>query len=456
MEKDTHLTPTQIMVALDGYIIGQKEAKRQVAIALRNRWRARHADPSIREEIIPNNILMIGSTGVGKTEIARRLAHLTQAPFIKVEASKFTEVGYMGRDVESMVRDLMDQSVRMVQKMQKETYHAEATEAVEEHILDILIPPIQAQKKQVHLAKDTAEDNINAGTRERFRVRLLAGELDDRKIHLHVSTTPHKPIGMIAGNMMDESSLLQLQDMIGGLVPKQQKKRKLSIADARKILLEKELEKRIDMDAVKEEAIKRTETTGIIFIDEMDKIVGHGGSEHPSVSKEGVQRDLLPIIEGSAVNTKYGVVHTDNILFIAAGAFHISKPSDLMPELQGRFPTRIELESLSEKDFLRILSEPHNALTKQYQALLKSEGVTLTFTKGALEKIAQIAYTLNNALENIGARRLHTVIGTLLAGPMFEIPDKMPPGNILKIEAKGVEKALHKLMENEDQARYLL
>ena len=449
------LTPRQIVEALNNYIIGQQEAKRQVAIALRNRWRTQQAPESIRSEIMPNNILMIGSTGVGKTEIARRLAHLTQAPFVKVEASKFTEVGYVGRDVESMVRDLMEQSVRMLRQEKKKALKKQATKAAEERILDILIPPTSSPQAATS-SSEASDTSLNHRTRAHFLSRLQAGELDERKIELEIKSPQQNPISMISGGMMDESSLIQLQEMLGGVLPKKQKKRHLSIAEARKLLTEEELDKRIDMDEVKEEAILRAQETGIIFIDEIDKIAVRGSSDQPSVSQEGVQRDLLPIVEGSAVNTKYGIVHTDHILFVAAGAFHVAKPSDLIPELQGRFPTRIELESLTEEDFLRILCEPENALTKQYQALLASEDVQLKFTATALKKIAHIAYTLNSTLENIGARRLHTVMGALLAAPMFEIPDKMPKNKTLSVGAREVDEALAPLLADEDLSHYLL
>ena len=446
------LTPQQTVEALDRYIIGQQEAKRQVAIALRNRWRSRQAKEPIRSEIMPNNILMIGPTGVGKTEIARRLAHLTEAPFVKVEASKFTEVGYVGRDVESMVRDLVEQSIRMVRQRKKEELKKKAVEAVENRILDTLVPPSYEQESE----SSEVDTVLNQRTRTRFSELLKEGKLDEKKIDLEVSTTQQSPVGMISGGMIDESSMIQLQEMLGGILPKKRKKRQLSIGEARKLLMEEELEKRIDMDEVKEEALLRTQETGIIFIDEIDKIATRGSSDHPNVSQEGVQRDLLPIVEGSVVNTKYGTVHTEHILFVAAGAFHVAKPSDLIPELQGRFPIRIELESLTEEDFFRILSEPENALTKQYQALLESDGVRLSFKPGALKKIAHISYTLNNTLENIGARRLHTVMSALLSDPMFEIPDKMPKDNSLSIGPKEVEKSLAPLLKDEDMSRYLL
>ena len=462
MEKDNYLTPKHIVAALDGYIVGQEDAKKQVAIALRNRWRARYSSAAIRDEIMPTNILMIGSTGVGKTEIARRLAHLTQVPFVKVEATKFTEVGYVGRDVESMVRDLIEQGVNMVRKERQAALEDEVAESVLEKILDILVPPtpkVVSKAPDDHKPEDSqavSTENINEPTRARFRERLKAGELDDQKITLDLQPAQQKPIGMISGGIMDESSLLQMQEMLSGLVPKKTKKRKLIISKARKLLLEEELDRRLEMDEIREEALVRTQKAGIIFIDEIDKIAVQGGKDQPSISKEGVQRDLLPIVEGSAVKTKYGIVRTDHILFIAAGAFHSSKPSDLMPELQGRFSTRIELEKLTEEDFLRILSEPRNALIKQYQALLESEGVDLIFRPAALRKIAKYAYDLNNSLENIGARRLHTVLGTLLADHMFAIPDEMPKDNTLTIGSKDVENALQKLVEDEDNSRYLL
>src|SRR6478609_2248106 len=410
-----HITKRQIVEELDKYIIGQQDAKRMVAIALRNRWRRMTAPADMRDEIVPNNILMIGSTGVGKTEIARRLARIADAPFTKVEASKFTEVGYVGRDVESMVRDLVEQSVNMVKMKKKEEVKSKAQQVVEDIILDALIPPVKKTHTsfpgQENVPAADSDEELNERTRERFREKIRSGEMDDRKIDINVSQSSNPGIGMIGG-AIDEASMMNIQEMLGNMMPKSAKKRKVTIAEARKILLDEEAAKLIDMDEVKEEAVRKAENLGIIFIDEIDKIAtskGKGGSG-PDVSREGVQRDMLPIVEGSAVNTKYGIVHTDHILFIAAGAFHISKPSDLIPELQGRFPIRVELQSLTRSDFELILRNPKNALTKQYQALLKSEEVELSFNDDAIAELADVAFRLNEEVENVGARRLHTVM----------------------------------------------
>jgi ATP-dependent HslUV protease ATP-binding subunit HslU len=377
-----YLTPQQIVKELDKYIVGQYDAKRNVAIALRNRWRRMNVKSEIQNEIVPNNILMIGATGVGKTEIARRLAKIADAPFVKVEASKFTEVGYVGRDVESMVRDLVEQSVNMVKARKKEEVKEKAAQAVEEIILDALIPPMRSKPTGFPV---TTEENgsepvtdveLNERTRNLFREKIKNGELEDRKIEINIKGSGNPGVGMIGAGMMDEVSMMNLQDMLSGMMPKKPKKRKVTVGEARKILLEEEAAKLIDMDEVKDEAIRRAEDAGIIFIDEIDKIASGSSKKGggPDVSREGVQRDLLPIVEGSTVNTKYGVIKTDHVLFVAAGAFHISKPSDLIPELQGRFPIRVELTNLTKEDFVRILKEPKNALSKQYQALFEAEG----------------------------------------------------------------------------------
>jgi ATP-dependent HslUV protease ATP-binding subunit HslU len=409
MDQILSLTPRQIVAELDKYIIGQKDAKRNVAIALRNRIRRMMVKSDIQKDIVPNNILMIGSTGVGKTEIARRLAKVAQAPFTKVEASKFTEVGYVGRDVESMVRDLVEQAVHLVREVKNEAVKAKASESVEEIILDILIPPVKgAGFRTAPVINDQEESGsdgeLNERTRERFREKLRNGDLDDRKIEINVKASSPVGVGMIGNGMMDDASMAGLQDMISNMMPKKTKKRKLSIAEARKVLLEEEVSKLIDFDEVKEEAIKLAENNGIIFIDEIDKIASKSGKNGggPDVSREGVQRDLLPIVEGSSVNTKYGVINTDHILFIAAGAFHVSKPSDLIPELQGRFPIRVELNSLTQEDFSRILREPKNALTKQYQALFEAEQVFLEFNDEAIEEIARLAFLINQEVEILG------------------------------------------------------
>ncbi len=455
MNRET-LTPQQIVAELDKYIIGQKEAKKNVAIALRNRWRRMNSPAEIQNEIIPNNILMIGSTGVGKTEIARRLAKLADAPFVKVEASKFTEVGYVGRDVESMVRDLVEQAVRMVKQQKQEQVKQKAIEAVEEIILDALIPPLKKPMSEgvgFNLEKND-ELELNERTRERFREKIRNGELDHRKIEIDIKQTISN-VGVL-GSGIDEVSMMNLQEMLANFMPTKTKKRKVTIAEAKKILLEEETSKMIDMDEVREEAIRRAENTGIIFIDEIDKIASSGSKQGPDVSREGVQRDLLPIVEGSAVNTKYGVVKTDHILFIAAGAFHVSKPSDLIPELQGRFPIRVELQALTKDDFYHILKEPRNALTKQYEALLMAEGVEITFEDEALEKIAEIAFQINVEVENIGARRLQTVMSTLLNDFLFEIPDTIQPPAKIVVTASMVSEKLHHLVKNKDLSHYIL
>ncbi|WP_338221819.1 ATP-dependent protease ATPase subunit HslU [Algoriphagus sp. oki45] len=459
------LTPRQIVGELDKYIIGQKDAKRNVAIALRNRIRRMMVKSEIQKDIVPNNILMIGSTGVGKTEIARRLAKVAQAPFTKVEASKFTEVGYVGRDVESMVRDLVEQSVHLVREVKNEAVKIKAAEAVEEIILDILIPPVKSPgfTRNMPVAPDlnaepSSDEELNERTRERFREKLRNGELDDRKIEINVKASAPVGIGMIGNGMIDDASMAGLQDMISGMMPKKTKKRKLSIAEARKVLLEEETAKLVDFDEVKEEAIKLAENNGIIFIDEIDKIASKSGKNGggPDVSREGVQRDLLPIVEGSAVNTKYGVVNTDHVLFIAAGAFHVSKPSDLIPELQGRFPIRVELSSLTQEDFSRILREPKNALTKQYQALFEAEQVSLEFNDEAIEEIARLAFLINQEVENIGARRLHTVMSHLLNDFLFEVPDTIEPNSRIMVTKEMVHDRLSTLVKNRDLSQYIL
>jgi ATP-dependent HslUV protease ATP-binding subunit HslU len=461
IDKLKYFTPSQIVEELDKYIIGQHEAKRNVAIALRNRWRRMNASEEMRKEIVPNNILMIGSTGVGKTEIARRLAKLSDAPFTKVEASKFTEVGYVGRDVESMVRDLVEQSVNMVKMQRKEEVKAKAAVIVEEIILDALIPPVKKTSGNMFDTEGKAmsheDEELNERTRERFREKIKNGELDERKIEIDVQQSSMPGMGVIGG-AMDESTMMNIQDMIGGMMPKKSRKRKVTVADARKILLDEEAAKLIDMDEVKEEAIKRAENSGIIFIDEIDKIAssknkGGGGAD---VSREGVQRDLLPIVEGSTVNTKYGPVNTDHVLFIAAGAFHVSKPSDLIPELQGRFPIRVELSSLTKEDFYKILKAPKNALTKQYIALLAAEEVELSFNDDALEMIAEIAFQVNSEVENIGARRLHTVMSLLLNEFMFDVPDKIGANAKILVTKDMVQQKLSGMVKNRDLSQYIL
>jgi ATP-dependent HslUV protease ATP-binding subunit HslU len=462
------LTPAQIVAELDKYIIGQHEAKRHVAIALRNRWRRLHAPAEMQAEIVPNNILMIGATGVGKTEIARRLAHLADAPFVKVEASKFTEVGYVGRDVESMVRDLAEQSVNRVKARRQEAVKAQAADAVEEIILDALIPAIgkpTGSKAGLGFGGGGGDDTpqsdaeLNERTRERFRQKIKNGELEDRKIEIQVAQAGPSIGIMGTPPGMDEGALSGIQDMLGNMMPKKTRKRKVTVAEARKLLLDEEAAKLIDMDEVKDEAIRQCENAGIIFIDEIDKVASSGGKSGgggPDVSRQGVQRDLLPIVEGSAVNTKYGIVNTDHILFIAAGAFHVSKPSDLIPELQGRFPIRVELQSLTKADFFRILKDPKNALTKQYEALLKAEEVELTFDDAALERVAEIASEVNAEVENIGARRLHTVMSRLLNDILYDVPDKIGPNARILITAELVNERLSDMVKNRDLSQYIL
>lgn len=457
-----YLTPQQIVKELDKYIVGQYDAKRNVAIALRNRWRRMNVKSEIQGEIVPNNILMIGATGVGKTEIARRLAKIADAPFVKVEASKFTEVGYVGRDVESMVRDLVEQSVNMVKAHKKEEVKEKAAQAVEEIILDALIPPMRSKTagfpvtSEENGSEPTSDVELNERTRNLFREKIKNGELEDRKIEINIKGSGNPGVGMIGAGMMDEVSMMNLQDMISGMMPKKPKKRKVTVGEARRILLEEEAAKLIDMDEVKEEAIRRAEDAGIIFIDEIDKIASGSNKKGggPDVSREGVQRDLLPIVEGSTVNTKYGVIKTDHVLFVAAGAFHISKPSDLIPELQGRFPIRVELTNLTKDDFVRILKEPKNALTKQYEALFEAEGVTISFDDEAIDEIARTAFEINAEVENIGARRLHTVMSRLLNEFLFDVPDKIQ-GSIL-VTRKMVQEKLSGLIKNRDLSEYIL
>lgn len=459
-----YLTPRQIVEELDKYIIGQDDAKRNVAIALRNRWRRMSVKSEIRSEIIPNNILMIGATGVGKTEIARRLAKLADAPFVKVEASKFTEVGYVGRDVESMVRDLVEQAVNMVKARKKEEVKGRAALIVDEIILNALIPPLKNSGAKPQPTGNggpegvpVSDAELNERTRNLFREKIKNGELEERKIEIQTQQKSGPGVGMIGAGMMDETSLMNLQDMISGMMPKKSRKRKVTVAEARKLLLEEEASKLIDMDEVKEEAVRVAENSGIIFIDEIDKVAsGSGKKGGPDVSREGVQRDLLPIVEGSTVNTKHGMVKTDHVLFIAAGAFHMAKPSDLIPELQGRFPIRVELDSLTKGDFVRILKEPKNALTKQYTALFDSEGVSMEFSDQALEAIAETAFNINSEIENIGARRLHTVVSKLLNEFLFDVPDKIGASSKIMVTEDMVREKLAALVRNRDLSEYIL
>lgn len=463
-----NLTPRQIVAELDKYIIGQKEAKRSVSIALRNRWRRLKADADMRDEIIPNNILMIGPTGVGKTEIARRLAKLAGAPFIKVEASKFTEVGYVGRDVESMIRDLTDIALNMVKLEMQERVKEKAKGIVEEKILDILIPPVRNKKTapdtqsgEVGFNPDNASDaELNERTRERFREKLKNGELEDRKIEIEVDSKK-TPMMQVFGPQGMEEMGVNLQDMLGNLSKGGRKaKRSMPINEAREVMLEQEAEKLIDHEAAVQEALERVQNQGIVFIDEIDKVAesssgSGGGKGGPDVSRQGVQRDLLPIVEGSTVSTKHGIVNTDHILFIGSGAFHVSKPSDLIPEMQGRFPIRVELNSLTEKDFFNILTQPKNALTKQYQAMLASEGVEVIFEEEAIYEIAKIAAEVNQQVENIGARRLHTILSSLLEELLFAVPDDIGSGSIT-IDKNYVHQQLDDLAKNKDLSHYIL
>ena len=450
------LTPTQIVRELDKYVIGQHEAKKSVAIALRNRWRRLQVPENLREEIMPNNIILIGPTGVGKTEIARRLAKLSNAPFIKVEASKFTEVGYVGRDVDSMIRDLTELAVVMVKSERTGEVQEKAEHLAEERILDILIPSVRKSKTDANAAAEAPSDEeLNEKTRERFREKIKAGQLDDRIIELDVPSDQF-PAMQILGPMNLEEIGVNLQDVFGNLMPKKMKKRKLSIADAKKILVQEEAQKLIDQDAAVKDAIHRVENSGIVFLDEVDKIAGNrGATSGPDVSREGVQRDLLPIVEGSTVATKYGMVRTDHVLFIASGAFHVSKPSDLIPELQGRFPIRVELKSLTEDDFVKILTLPQNALIKQYTALLKTDGIEIEFTESAIRAIARIATQVNEEVENIGARRLHTIMTSLLEEILFEAPEKISAAK-LAITKEMDEEKLNTIVKDKDLSRFIL
>ncbi len=503
------LTPRQVVAELDKYIIGQKNAKKAVAIALRNRWRRQRVPDELRDEILPNNLILIGPTGVGKTEIARRLARLAGAPFVKVEASKFTEVGYVGRDVESMIRDLVDTAVNLVRAEREEDVEELAEAAAEERLLDLLIPPLKPEKPvrervqtpvpdagasaptgdpqtggqplgSVFVAGSAGVQVKGAGagtdgaagpaepsdpgtpsledrrkrTREKLRTLLADGKLDDRIVELEVQQTPNLDGMMIpmGGEGMDHNFTEMLQEML----PKRTKRRSLKVSEARRILIQEELDRLVDMDEVVSEALDRTEETGIVFLDEIDKVAGERGAAGPDVSREGVQRDLLPVVEGSNVQTKYGFVRTDHILFIAAGAFHVSKPSDLIPELQGRFPIRVELRSLDEADFIRILTEPQNALVHQYRALVEADGAKIEFSEDGVQEIARIAFELNERMENIGARRLQTVMTTLLEQVLFELPDGAAEVGVVVVDRAFVLEQLAAIVEDEDLRKYIL
>jgi len=497
VKKNTlELTPKQIVKELDQYIIGQNDAKRAVAIALRNRWRRRNVDIDMRDEIIPNNILMIGSTGVGKTEIARRLARLSGAPFVKVEASKYTEVGYVGRDVEGIIRDLVEVAVSNVRSEFTSEVEEIAENNVEERLLDLLLPPAPPKSKPVK--KHTALDDILSSamdmmktdsdekseaepesepepqpeeiiesaptddgvarasrTREKFRAKLKAGLLEDYEVEIKTSDRSGGGLMQVFGPMGIEEMGINLQEMIGPMMPNKKKKRKVSVGEARNLLLGEEVDRLLDMDAVITEAMRRTEEMGIVFIDEVDKIVGADeGGNGPDVSREGVQRDILPIVEGTRVTTKYGPIRTEHILFIAAGAFHVSRPADMIPELQGRFPIRVELDNLGKKEFYRILTEPKNAIIKQYKALFATENVELEFDKAALKEIASLAEEINETMENIGARRLQTVMTTILEEELFKVPSRTIKNIVVTKER--VKNTLQDLFEDEDLSRYIL
>ncbi len=449
------LTPRQIVAELDRFIVGQADAKKSVAIALRNRWRRQRAPESIRDEISPNNIILIGPTGVGKTEIARRLAKLSGAPFVKVEASKFTEVGYVGRDVESMIRDLIENAIDMVRTERESEVEDLANEKVDERILDLLLPtpPVLANESPEAKDEHTQAMERHKRTREKLKALLLDGQLDQREVEIEVTQSgPGMPGAMQPGAPEGMESVAEwFRDML----PKKKKRRTVKVSEARRILLDEELDKLIDLDDVTTDALDRAEAMGIVFLDEIDKIAGERGQGGgPDVSREGVQRDLLPIVEGSTVQTKYGNVKTDHILFVAAGAFHVSKPSDLIPELQGRFPIRVELKALTESDFVRIMTEPENALTRQYAALVAAEGASLDFKDDGIAELARVATRVNERMENIGARRLHTVMTTLLEDVLYELPDRGTDAVV--VDAAMVRERLKAISEDEDLRKYIL
>jgi ATP-dependent HslUV protease ATP-binding subunit HslU len=452
------LTPREIVAELDKHVVGQKDAKRAVAIALRNRMRRQKLNAELAEEIIPKNIIMIGPTGVGKTEIARRLAKLANSPFLKVEASKFTEVGYVGRDVESMIRDLVEIAIEMVREEKLEDVSDKAELNAEERLLDILLPPAPASRPEPSQAGFVLEGTTSSGdsqsrTREKLRQQLREGKLDERTVEIEVRERNFPSFEIISNQGVEEMDV-NIKDMLPNIFGQRTKKRKMKVNEAFEYLIQEEEQRLIDMDQVTRIATDRVEDSGIIFLDEIDKIAGREGGHGPDVSREGVQRDILPIVEGTTVNTRYGMVRTDHILFIAAGAFHVSKPSDLIPELQGRFPIRVELQSLTMDDFIRILTEPKSSLTKQYTALLETEGVKLEFTRDALEEIARFAFRVNEGTENIGARRLHTIMERVLDEISFNAPEKK--GENFKVDAAYVRDTLADIVKDQDLSRYIL
>jgi ATP-dependent HslUV protease ATP-binding subunit HslU len=447
------LTPAQIVLELDRYIVGQQRAKRAVAVALRNRWRRQSLPAELRDEVAPKNIIMIGPTGVGKTEIARRLAKLSQAPFLKVEASKYTEVGYVGRDVESMIRDLTELAVTHVKAEMAASVRDRAEALAEDRLLDLLLPRSPGEPFVSGTLEEVSPEASRDTTREKLRAQLRAGKLDERVIELDMQAQAGPMLEVFTGQGMEEVGI-NLKDMLSNLLPGRTRRRRMKVSEARRLLAQEEAQKLVDVDDAVSQAIQRVENAGIIFLDELDKIAGREGGHGPDVSREGVQRDLLPIVEGSTVTTKYGMVKTDHILFIAAGAFHVAKPSDLIPELQGRFPIRVELEPLTREDFVRILNEPRNALVRQYVELLKTEGVTLSFGDDAIDAIAEIASTVNQRTENIGARRLYTVMEKLLEEISFTAPDLT--GKELMVDAAYVHARLAEVLRDEDLSRYIL